>query len=172
MVGTRSGQREFRWSAGTRRVTGTRSEWSAGLRPPKWHFTGTRPAPNDLRTISWYFPNMETSTQKNLDGIYREIVRRSFGAGRVPVECRFGGLKPVLHSDRVPVTCRVPALHRNSRRGGHSLRTARVPVKCRYPARYRNSVRMECRFEAPKAALHRHSTGTKRSPHDLPVDSV
>jgi len=46
------GQREFRWSAGTRHVTGTRSERSAGLRPPKWHFTGTRPAPNDLRTIS------------------------------------------------------------------------------------------------------------------------
>ena len=34
--------------------------------------------------------------KKNLKRIYREIVRRSFGAGRVPVKCRFGGLKPAL----------------------------------------------------------------------------
>ena len=35
-----------------RHVTGTRSKSSAGLRPQNRHFAGTRPAPNDLRTIS------------------------------------------------------------------------------------------------------------------------
>ena len=67
----------------------------------------------------------------NLNGIYQEIVRRSFGAGRVPVKCRFGGLKPALHSDRVPVTCRSPALHRHSRCPERAPATARVPVECR-----------------------------------------
>jgi hypothetical protein len=42
----------FRWSAGYRHVTGTRSKSSAGLRAPKWHFAGTRPARHDPRTIS------------------------------------------------------------------------------------------------------------------------
>ena len=73
-------------------------------------------------------------------------------AGEVPVWRR----KPALHSDRVPVTCRVPALHRNSRCPERVPTTARVPVECRYPARYRNSARVECRFAAP----NRHFTGT------------
>ena len=38
-------------------VTGTLPELgqnrSAGLRAPKWHFAGTRPARHDPRTISW-----------------------------------------------------------------------------------------------------------------------
>ena len=58
------------------------------------------------------------------------------GAGEVPVWPH----KPALHSDRVPVTCRVPALHRHSRCPEQVPATARVPVECRYPARYRNSV--------------------------------
>jgi hypothetical protein len=32
-------------------------------------------------------------------------------------------------------------------------------------------VKIECRFEAPKVALRRHSTGTTRSPHNLTNDA-
>ena len=42
----------FRWSAGTRHVTGTRPNGTAGLRPSNRHFAGTRPAHHDPRTIS------------------------------------------------------------------------------------------------------------------------
>eukprot|EP00966_Prymnesium_polylepis_P147278 3401886-Prymnesium_polylepis.1 len=45
------------------------------------------------------------------------------------------------------------------------------PPKCRLPAHYRTSVKIECRFEGPKVALRRHSTGTTRSPHGLVNDA-
>ena len=86
-----------------------------------------------------------------------------YASGGVPVT----GTLPELGQNGVPVCAAKPALHRHSDplnvQRGVNVR----PVECRYPARYRNSVRIECRFEAPKVALRRHSTGTTQSPHDL-----
>ena len=67
-----------------------------------------------------------------------------------------------VNQGRVPVTCRVPALHR--KRNGRYVfpnlgMTVTLPVECRYPARYRNSdflPPVECRFERP----NRHFGGT------------
>ena len=67
----------------------------------------------------------------------------------------------------------IPARSRDGCRKDSFLNVAAVtlPVECRLPARYRNSVKVECRFEGPKVALRRHSTGTTRSPHDLAMDA-
>ena len=67
----------------------------------------------------------------------------------------------------------IPARSRDGCRKDSFLNVAAVtlPVECRLPARYRNSVKVECRFEGPKVALRRHSTGTTRSPHDLVNDA-
>ena len=53
------------------------------------HSTGAKRSMHYLRTISQFLPNKVTYTQGNLNGMYQEIVRRSFSAGRVPVKCRF-----------------------------------------------------------------------------------
>eukprot|EP00966_Prymnesium_polylepis_P134760 3114694-Prymnesium_polylepis.1 len=48
--------------------------------------------------------------------IIYEIVRGSCRAGRVPVKCHFGVLKPALDFDQSPVMRRSPALHRKRNR--------------------------------------------------------
>ena len=95
----------FRWSAGTRHVTGTRPNGTAGLRPLNRHFAGTWAARHDPRTISQKRFTFDPDAQKIHFGTWRRARRLRFrwSAGhrhvtgtRSKSECRFEALKVAL----------------------------------------------------------------------------
>ena len=98
----------FRWSAGTRHVTGTRPNGTAGLRPPNRHFAGTSPAQHNPRTISQLMQKrfiFDPDAKKIHFGTWRRLRRLHFrwSAGtrhvtgtRSKSRCRFEALKVAL----------------------------------------------------------------------------
>ena len=90
-------------------------------------------------------------------------------------KCRFEGPKVALRRHSTGTTRSPHDLVIDAEKDSFFELGAGRRLRFRWSAGYRHITglwsKSKCRFEGPKVALRRHSTGTTRSPHDLVIDA-